>query len=491
MKVRLIITLAAFIISCPLLAQDGSGPLDAAQALYDNSQFQEAIEAIDAFVTKDSLNPRAYKIRGNSYYDLKDLDKALADYLKAIEVDAAYHDGHYNAGNTYEVMEDFANAALYFQNYVNLQPEDTDGYFRLAYTKAMLGESVSELYQTAYNLDSQNVAAVYYLAMDYYAQNEYDKSMALIEKGKVMAPQEMAFVMGSGLNHMAMEAYQEAYEDFSFAVSIEPLNVNALAMKVSSSLLSSTSTSLWQMNEDRQVRFTPANGNTLAQWVDKAGPTYDLDQLSSQISEGQILTIDQYLYYYAKHKDHPGYSPYGIGLTSQISELMKEEKYAEVADLGKDIFTKGYVRLRDLDRIAQACYAEQRIEEFTLIYQHYEALMQSLLTLGDGLSAKEALFVMSTSDEYSILNYLEMGSSSQSLISEDGHSYDRLDAVNAAEEKTPYYFNIDIPFSSLSSSFGQDDSPEDEEAEADEKGKKKRKKKRKDKKKKKKEKSDG
>lgn len=489
MKARLLVSLAALILSCPLLAQEGSDPLDAAQALYENSQFQEAIEAIDAFVAKDSLNPRAYKIRGNSYYDLKDLDKALADYLKSIEVDPEYADGHYNAGNTYEVMEDFTNAALYFQNYVALQPQDVDGYFRLAYAKTLLGEPVSDLYQTAYNLDSQNVAAVYYLAMDYYAQNEHDKSMALIEKGKVMAPQEMAFVMGSGLNHLSMEAYREAYEDFSFAVSIEPLNVNALAMKVSSSLLSSTSSEFWEMNEGIQVRFIPANGNTQAQWVDNGGETYDLDQLSSQISQGQLLTIDQYLYYYAKQKDHPGYSPYGIGLTSQISELMKAEKYAEVADMGKDVFTRGYVSLRNLDRIAQACYAEQRIEEFTLIYQHYEALMQSILTLGDGLSAKDALFVMSTSDEYAILNYLEMGNSSQSLINEDGHSYDRLEAVNAAEEKTSYYFNIDIPFRSLSSSFGQDDTPEDEEAEADEKGKKKRKKKRKDKKKKKK--SDG
>lgn len=494
MKVRLRTTLIILkmTIAWSLCAQTTNLSLDATQNLYEEGKFQEAIEAINEYVKRDSLNPRAYKIRGNSYYDLENMDQALADYLKSIEIDASYQDGYYNAANTYEAKQDFENAAIYFEKYISLAPDDVSGYYRLAYVKTIMGESVSDLYQKAYDLDTQNVASIYYLAMDHYGQGDYQKSMTLIERGKVMAPQEMAFVLGSGLNHLGMQAYQKAYDDFDFVTSLEPLNVNALALKVRSSLLSNTSADLWELNDNGQVRFVPANGNTLVQWVDSLDQAYNLEELTFQISQGQMLTIDQYLYYYAKQKDQPGYSPYGITLTSQISDLMKEEKYAEVADLGKNIFDKGYISLRNIDRIAQACYVEQRVSEFTLFYQLHEALLQSILSLGDGMSAEEALFVMSTSDEYAILNYLETDSQSQALIHENGHSYDKQIIETEEEEETAYYFNIDIPFYSLNRAFNKTDTETEEAEVSDEPDTKKerRKKKRKDKKDKKRKKKD-
>jgi hypothetical protein len=79
----------------------------------------------------------------------------------------------------------------------------------------------------------------------------------------------------------------------------------------------------------------------------------------------------------------------------------------------------------------------------------FGGLVDSILKSGDGKSPKTAWVVISVHEEYVVLQVLGFTLSQQSLLHQDGHSYDEMKVKNEqdASEQT-FYFNVDIPFKS-------------------------------------------
>ena len=87
-------------------------------------------------------------------------------------------------------------------------------------------------------------------------------------------------------------------------------------------------------------------------------------------------------------------------------------------------------------------------------YKIYEGLIKSIAESGDGKTPKTAFIVISTKEEYELLDYFYMYSTGQSLINEDGHSFDILKAVDRTDNKEyDISFNIDLPYTSMSKMF--------------------------------------
>jgi hypothetical protein len=76
-------------------------------------------------------------------------------------------------------------------------------------------------------------------------------------------------------------------------------------------------------------------------------------------------------------------------------------------------------------------------------------LIDSILKSGDGKSPKTAWVVISVHEEYVVLQVLGFTLSQQSLLHQDGHSYDEMKAKNDQDgSEQTFYFNVDIPFKS-------------------------------------------
>jgi hypothetical protein len=74
-------------------------------------------------------------------------------------------------------------------------------------------------------------------------------------------------------------------------------------------------------------------------------------------------------------------------------------------------------------------------------------LVNSVRGAGDGKSMEQAFVVISTDEEYALLNILGLRPGGQSLMHGGGHAYDRLDAVDPkTNQRHEFYFQIDIPF---------------------------------------------
>lgn len=77
----------------------------------------------------------------------------------------------------------------------------------------------------------------------------------------------------------------------------------------------------------------------------------------------------------------------------------------------------------------------------------FDGLLRSITDSADGKSLKTAYVVISVDEEYVVLRVLGLTPSQQSVVHDDGHSYDVLEAKDPkANQTVRLYFNVDIPF---------------------------------------------
>lgn len=74
-------------------------------------------------------------------------------------------------------------------------------------------------------------------------------------------------------------------------------------------------------------------------------------------------------------------------------------------------------------------------------------LLKSVRGAGDGKSMEQAFVVISTDEEYALLNVLGLRTTSQALMNDGGHAYDKLATIDPETKQTDvFFFQIDIPF---------------------------------------------
>ncbi|HWG21935.1 MAG TPA: DUF4919 domain-containing protein [Terracidiphilus sp.] len=77
----------------------------------------------------------------------------------------------------------------------------------------------------------------------------------------------------------------------------------------------------------------------------------------------------------------------------------------------------------------------------------FRGLIDSIRSSGDGSSPEKAWVVITVHEEYVLLRVLGFRPSGQSVMNQNGHSYDVMKVKNAKDgSDQTFYFNVDIPF---------------------------------------------
>ena len=87
--------------------------------------------AIDDYIKAMQLNPDyvdAYYNRGNIYGEQGDFDSAIADYTKAIHLDPDYADAYKNRGLAYSGKSDYNRAIEDYTRAIELKPDLAEAY---------------------------------------------------------------------------------------------------------------------------------------------------------------------------------------------------------------------------------------------------------------------------------------------------------------------------------------------------------------------------
>ena len=104
MLTKILLTLS-IVASFPLAAIAHPEQLDL--PLQESNDRESSILIVSQSHPKDA---EAYNERGNTYYDLQQYDKALADYSKAIEIDPYFAKAYYNRGIIYDDLQQYDKA---------------------------------------------------------------------------------------------------------------------------------------------------------------------------------------------------------------------------------------------------------------------------------------------------------------------------------------------------------------------------------------------
>lgn len=175
-----------------------------------------------------------------------------------------------------------------------------------------------------------------------------------------------------------------------------------------------------------------ARYNTFIKRVKKGDPTADIGELRLAFATSAEYTSDT------------------------DSDLLKEmyaalgAKNPAVAIATAEKVLKDYYVDIDAHQVLYLAYREANDAEKAKFHQNIvRGLIESILRSGDGKSEVTAYSVISTREEYIILQVKGLRPEEQSLVEGKDHQYDVMKAVNQQGGKETLYFNIDIPMAQL------------------------------------------
>ena len=146
---------------------------------------------------------------------------------------------------------------------------------------------------------------------------------------------------------------------------------------------------------------------------------------------------------YTKTKIYDPYDNKIDGLRKQIRLNIKEKNFNKALEIAKEILEKRYIDIKT--HLYCSDIYKQLGDSVKLNYHNgiYNGLLSSIYFSGDGKSPKTAFIVIEISEEYDLLNWLNLTQSEQYLTIKDGYSFDIIKAFNENRE-TELFFNIDL-----------------------------------------------
>jgi hypothetical protein len=155
----------------------------------------------------------------------------------------------------------------------------------------------------------------------------------------------------------------------------------------------------------------------------------------------------------------PNYKPYDLEREGQqaLKAALENKDHERVLELANKMLGKNYVDARAHLLAFRACKELKKEEEARHHRYVYDGLVQSIRKSGDGKTMATAYVVISTDEEYVLLQELGLRSTGQALMAEKDQKFDRIDAVDEKKnERVILYFNVSKPFAWLSEQLGKD-----------------------------------
>ena len=149
------------------------------------------------------------------------------------------------------------------------------------------------------------------------------------------------------------------------------------------------------------------------------------------------------------------YSPYGGDRETRqkMFAALNAKEFDSAVESAEKILAKNFVEI-NAHFVAYVAHRESgRAEKATFHKFMFDGLVKSITGSGDGKTAETAFVVITTDEEYTLFNILGLRAAGQALITQNGHSFDRMTATNPKTNETVvYFFNIDKPFNWLGQS---------------------------------------
>jgi len=225
----------------------------------------------------------------------------------------------------------------------------------------------------------------------------------------------------SAIAHSGSSAMQTAAVDAARSSKFKPILLSGKPAKVTSVLT-------YNFGSDKPKELATVSYAQLLDRVKKKDKFVDFTALRMTYTES------------------PDYDPYGPdnNLLNPMMTAFNGNNYKQAAEQAEKVLEKCYVVITA--HIVAAISYDQLKDNEKADFHRYIArgLIDSITESGDGMTQQTAYVVISTKEEYTILQLRGLRPTGQALLRDDGHSYDKLMAIDPkTNEKSDFYFQID------------------------------------------------
>lgn len=203
------------------LARYESGDYDAAIDLFTKALAQP--NAPDQMVDSADI----YFYRGNAYSykaGANRLDRAIADYTKAIRLKPDDPAFYVNRGNVYDGKGQHDRAIADYNVAIRLQPDLAVTYYNRGIAYAEQGKYARAItdFTEAIRLKPDLAEAYYNRGFDYYEKGQYDRAIADCTEAIRLKPDDPIAYSNRGVAYAEQGEYDRAITDFTEAIRLKP-----------------------------------------------------------------------------------------------------------------------------------------------------------------------------------------------------------------------------------------------------------------------------
>jgi tetratricopeptide (TPR) repeat protein len=207
-------------------------------AIYNKlKNYKEATTYLTKSIELDSSNSTDYQERGESYFNLEEYNKAVADFSRAIELSVldAKATAYSWRASAFARLNEYESSILDYQQAMEINQNNPFYYSNCAYVYMMKGEleTAFELYEKAIeicNSDDLDKSEQYYRRGYYYYElNEFEKALDDIRLALELQPNNASFYFARVMIYDKKREYTLALNDVSKAVELDSDNPLYLA----------------------------------------------------------------------------------------------------------------------------------------------------------------------------------------------------------------------------------------------------------------------
>lgn len=149
----------------------------------------------------------------------------------------------------------------------------------------------------------------------------------------------------------------------------------------------------------------------------------------------------------------------GLGQSSpeiqrDLSAAVKENRCADAVELAEALLMRDFADIRTHVLKAYCHKKMGEIESYEAHMYFASGMIHSIVDGRSGRTIEDAYEVYLVSNEYGVLEYLELELRRQSLVTHNGRSYDRIECVNKKGQELTLYFDVTAHMDRLTTSMG-------------------------------------
>ena len=162
-------------------------------ALFEARDYKSAIQSLTNYLEKDSSSHHAHFLRGRCYHELGILDKANADYKKAIEINpSSSYKSYNNSGLIYGELKSFELAKKSFTKAIKVNPQAKEAYNNRGVAKAASGDTNGAIrdFTKSINIDRNYLEPVLNRSFVFEMQGKLSKACSDWKKASRMGSRD-------------------------------------------------------------------------------------------------------------------------------------------------------------------------------------------------------------------------------------------------------------------------------------------------------------